>query len=65
MRLIRKDITFIFDENYKEIFKEFKAKLIFISILGYYDLERETILKLNILDGITVSIFSQFNPIDK
>ena len=39
MKLIRKDIIFIFNKNYKEVFKKFKVKLIFILILNYYNLE--------------------------
>ena len=61
MRLIKKDIIFIFNENCKEAFKKLKAKLTFTPILGYYDPERKTILELNALDKITINIFSQLN----
>ena len=57
MRLIKKDIIFVFNENYKEAFEEFKIKLIFILILDYYNLEWEIILELNVLDGVIIGIF--------
>ena len=58
MKLIKKNIIFIFNKNYKEAFKKLKIKLTSILILGYYNPEWETILKLNILNNITISIFS-------
>ena len=65
MKLIKKNIIFIFNKNYKEVFKEFKIRLTFISIFGYYDSEREIILELNILNKIIINIFSQLNLKDK
>ena len=65
MRLTKKNIIFVFNENYKKAFEELKTKLISIPILDYYDLEWKTILKLNISNDITIGIFSQFNPADK
>ena len=58
---MKKNIIFIFNKDYKKTFKKFKIKLIFILILNYYNLKRETILKLNTLNKITVNIFSQLN----
>ena len=58
MRLTKKDIIFIFNENYKEAFKKFKIRLISILILGYYDLKRKIILELDALNNITAGIFS-------
>ena len=62
---MKKNIVFVFNENYKKAFKEFKIKLTSISILGYYDPERETMLELDVSDNITANIFSQFNPADE
>jgi RNase H-like domain found in reverse transcriptase len=63
-RLTRKDIPFVFNEDYKEAFKELKTRLTSAPILGYYDPERQTMLELDASDGVTAGIFSQYDPAD-
>jgi hypothetical protein len=65
MKLIKKNIIFVFNENYKKAFKELKIRLTSTLILSYYNLERKTILKLDTLNSITIEIFSQLDLINK
>ena len=62
---MRKDIPFVFNEDYKEAFKELKTRLTSALILSYYDPERQTMLELDASDGVTAGIFSQYNPADR
>jgi hypothetical protein len=57
MRLIKKNIIFIFNENYKEAFKEFKIRLISAPILNHYNLKQKIILKFNTLNDVIAEIF--------
>ena len=62
---MKKNIIFIFNKNYKKVFKKLKIKLIFTLIFNYYNLKRKTMLKLNVLNGVIAGIFSQFNSVNK
>jgi hypothetical protein len=58
-------MIFVFNKDCKEAFEELKVRLTSASILGHYNSERKIMLKLNILDEVIASIFSQLNLIDK
>ena len=62
---MRKDIFFVFNEDYKEAFKKLKTRLTSALILNYYNLERQIILELDASDGVTTGIFSQYDPADR
>jgi hypothetical protein len=57
-RLIVKDIFFYFNNDYIEAFKELKHRLISALLLCYYWPELESILEINVLNGVVIGILS-------
>ena len=52
-------MLFIFNNNYIEVFKELKNRLISSPILCHYNLDLELILKIDASDGVIAGILSQ------
>jgi len=63
-RLTRKDISFVFNEECREAFKELKDRLTSAPVLGHYDPQRQTMLELDASDGVVAGVFSQLDPSD-
>jgi hypothetical protein len=58
-RLTWKETFFIFDKEYQELFEKFKACLISILILGYYNPDAELLLETDISDKVVAGILFQ------
>ena len=49
-------MPFIFNDNYIEVFKELKERLISSPILRHYDLDLKLMLETNASDGVMAGI---------
>jgi len=57
IRLIKKNMPFIFNNKYIKAFKELKNRLISSLVLCYYNLNFKLMLKMDASDGVVVGVF--------
>ena len=51
-------MPFAFNSDYEAAFEELKSRLLFTPILRYYNLDLETILEIDALDGVIAGVLS-------
>ena len=59
--LIKKNIPFNTTKKVKRAFNEFRNIFIINTVIAYFDSNKKTIVKIDILDYISGGVFSQYN----